>query len=243
MGLAAFLITVFSSLVATVLWAEIRGWSPRLSVALRRVAVKRLPFMHRARLSEEWEAYLNEMPTPLSRLSAGLGFVLAAERLRLWQGAKAIRALKDFVYINRGLRPYRKAVSSFGGSNFRIRLVRRPCGNRHVVYHFSGPRVLVELYKSFVETPLELPTDDSALHAMISREGIYARAIALSEAIQNGTVHAKFPHANLEPMGIEADTMQIYWPERDARAARILFAWVWRRKRAWRNRRRFFSQR
>lgn len=236
MGLTAFVIAVFSSLAATVLWAELRGWSPRLSNLLLRKAVRRLPFMHRGRLKEEWAAYLADMPTVLSRLGAAAGFLVAAERLRLWQGVPAIRAVREFVSINRTLKPFRRAVRKFGGAHFRVRLVRRPCGNRHVIYHFNGPRALVELYTSFVEAPEVLPSNDSSLQAIISRDAIQARAATLLKSIQSGRAQIEFPSADLRFVNLECDTMQIYWKQRDARAVRILFAWVWRRKRASRNR-------
>lgn len=60
----AFLVGIGAKLAAD----EVKAWSPRLSVAILRLAVRRGPQEHRARLEEELLADLDRIPGDLSKL-------------------------------------------------------------------------------------------------------------------------------------------------------------------------------
>lgn len=78
----AVLLAIFGSLVAALLRGEVDGWSPRIAASIVKKAVQLMAPDKRARYGEEWMAHLDDLPTPLSKLLASFGILVAAERIR-----------------------------------------------------------------------------------------------------------------------------------------------------------------
>jgi len=76
--LSSIAVAVSGAVLGGLAKSEIEGWLPRWAEILRQIAVKQTPDPYRDRFSEEWAAYLNDMPGPISKFLAGLGFVRAA---------------------------------------------------------------------------------------------------------------------------------------------------------------------
>ncbi|HEX7727932.1 MAG TPA: sugar transferase [Terracidiphilus sp.] len=77
--LAAIAVACLSRFMADELKAWF-GWAHR---SLRRLAVNRLPHIHRDRYAEEWESEVEEIPGEMLRLFYSIGLLLAAYRMNL----------------------------------------------------------------------------------------------------------------------------------------------------------------
>lgn len=79
--LSAVVWGIVGSLIASMIFAEVTGWSPRIARRIVKKASRWLPSETRSEMLEEWLAYLEELPTPLSQLAASISFIFAAGRL------------------------------------------------------------------------------------------------------------------------------------------------------------------
>lgn len=79
---AGIAITIVAGCGVAVFRSEWEGLSPRLARWIMRKATAIAPADVRERLGEEWEAVLADMPSPLSKLFAALGFFVAGCALR-----------------------------------------------------------------------------------------------------------------------------------------------------------------
>lgn len=79
------LLGALGALAITLLHSEVEAWLPWVAERLRRLAVRPLQGELRIRFEEEWGAYLNEVPGPVSKVICALGFNIAAHRV-VWSG-------------------------------------------------------------------------------------------------------------------------------------------------------------
>jgi hypothetical protein len=84
MGLIVSIVaTIGGGFVAGILKTEAEAWAPRAAEGLRKIALKRLVGPIKDRLSEEWAAYLDQIPGPYSKLISSAGFIWAANKMAI----------------------------------------------------------------------------------------------------------------------------------------------------------------
>jgi hypothetical protein len=98
MGLIEWIGAILGGIAINLVASELFAWGPRFSEWLTHWAVRRLPVEMQERMQEEWAGHLNALH-PLSRSFAAIGFVLAANRIKVSfdRDAKGALTLREWL--------------------------------------------------------------------------------------------------------------------------------------------------
>jgi len=80
-AVGVFIVSVLAAALSSILVDDIRAWIPSIVRSIIKRAVAWLPENQRARLDEEWQSHVNEVPGTIGKLLEAAGFLLAAHNL------------------------------------------------------------------------------------------------------------------------------------------------------------------
>jgi hypothetical protein len=80
-AVGVFIVSVLAAALSSILADDIRAWIPSIVRSITKRAVAWLPENQRARLDEEWQSHVNEVPGTIGKLLEAAGFLLAAHNL------------------------------------------------------------------------------------------------------------------------------------------------------------------